>query len=145
MQRYKKIFTRLLQIAIGGIIFASAVGKALDLRGFAGVLETYQAFPEKALFSTALAVTLFEFLLGSWILSGWRLVLGALIAGAMNLVYASWMTVTLFRGLHLENCGCFGVFFPRPLTWVSPIEDLVMVALCSVLAYLAQATTKPIH
>ena len=142
MSDTKKIFRWSLQILIGGIIFGSALGKALDLPGFADVLETYKAFPDSSLFTVAFAVTGFEFLLGAWILSGWRLSASALIAAVMNTVYAGWMTITLFRGLKLTNCGCFGVFFPRPLTPLSPIEDLVMVALCGLLAYLAQQGTE---
>jgi hypothetical protein len=37
----------------------------------------------------------------------------------------------------LENCGCFGVFFPQPLRWYSPLEDLVLVGLCLALRRLA--------
>ncbi len=133
-----KILRLVLQILIGGILVGSALGKALDLAGFADVLETYQAFPQSSLYLIAFAVTIFEFFLGGWMLSGWRLQTSAITAAIMNFGYAVWMTVTLFRGLQLANCGCFGVFFPRPLTWVSPIEDLVMVALCALLAYCAK-------
>ena len=63
----------------------------------------------------------------------------------MNTTYAIWMTIALLRGLDLPNCGCFGVFFPQPLTWQSPLEDLVLVAFCSLLAYLAHAETKAQH
>ena len=133
-----KILMWVLQVLIGGIIFGSALGKSLDLPGFADVLLTYQAFPESALYAIAFSVTAFEFVLGAWILLGWRLHASAITAAMMNVVYAVWMTITLFRGLELSNCGCFGVFFPRPLTWPSPIEDLVMVFLCGLLAYLTQ-------
>ncbi|WP_447969568.1 MauE/DoxX family redox-associated membrane protein [Nitrospira sp. M1] len=136
-----KILRWVLQILIGGIIFGSALGKSLDLPGFADVLKTYQAFPESTLYSIAISVTAFEFVLGAWILSGWHLTTSAMTAAVMNLVYAGWMTVTLFRGLNLDNCGCFGVFFPRPLNWFSPIEDLVMVALCVLLAYVARSAS----
>lgn len=139
--KFMKILRLFLQILIGGILLASALGKALDLAGFAEVLETYQAFPTSTLSFIAFAVTIFEFLLGAWMLSGWHLQASAVTAVIMNMVYAIWMTVTLFRGLELTNCGCFGAFFPRPLTWVSPIEDLVMVALCGLLAYLGKKPT----
>ena len=39
----------------------------------------------------------------------------------------------LFRGLDLPNCGCYGVFFPQPLRWYSPLEDLALVGLGYVL------------
>ena len=127
-----------LRIFIGAVLLGSAVGKALDYDGFIEVLKTYHVFPPSMLLSVAGIVTGSELLLGLWILSGWHLMMSALAAAAMNVIYAAWMTVTLLRGLELSNCGCFGVFFPRPLTWSSPLEDLVMVALCGVLAYLAR-------
>ena len=43
----------------------------------------------------------------------------------------------LARGLTLANCGCFGVFLARPLSWESPLEDLVALALCGFLWWLA--------
>jgi hypothetical protein len=41
------------------------------------------------------------------------------------------------RGLRLANCGCFGVFLPRPLGWSTVIEDLVMAGVCAALAFVA--------
>ena len=132
-----------LRIFIVGILLGSAVGKALDFSGFIEVLKTYHVFPPSMLIMVAVVVTGSELFLGLWILSGWQLVMSALAAAGMNFVYAIWMTVTLLRGLELSNCGCFGVFFPRPLTWSSPLEDMVMVAFCCVLAYLAKALNSP--
>ena len=142
----RKLLRWFLQLTIGGIIFGSALGKGLDLTGFIEVLKTYQAFPPVLLFPLAVAVTLGEFVLGVWILSGLRLRTSALLGALLNIVYALWMTITLLRGLELDNCGCFGVFFAQPLTWFSPFQDLVLVTFCCALAYLAQDTveTRPI-
>lgn len=43
--------------------------------------------------------------------------------------FAIILSVELSRGLHLANCGCFGVFWARPLTWLSPVEDPVMLSI----------------
>ncbi len=118
-----------LQIFISGVFLASALGKSLDLPGFIEVLKTYQAFSAVMLWPLALVVTGIEWVLGMWVLSGWRLATAALAAAGLNGIYAVWMTSTLLRGLELENCGCFGVFFPQSLRWYSPIEDLVLVGL----------------
>ena len=131
-----------LQILIGGLIFGSAVGKALDLPGFIEVLKTYEAFPPSMIGPLGLGITGGEFFLGIWILSGWRLPMSAMVGACMNSVYALWITITLLRGLELANCGCFGVYFPQPLTWFSPIEDVVLVALCILLAYVAQTNAR---
>ncbi len=135
----------ILQILIGGIIFGSALGKSLDFPGFVDVLETYQAFSPSILWPLATIITIGEFTLGIWILSGYWLRMSALVGAAMNTGYAGWMTISLMRGLDLPNCGCFGVFFAQPLTWRSPIEDLVLVALCGLLAKLANTATTPQH
>lgn len=136
-----------LRLFIGGVIFASALGKSLDLTGFVEVLKTYQIFPDLTLWPLALAVTGFEFVLGVWLLSGWRLRAGALVALGLNAGYAVWMTISLLRGLELSNCGCFGMFFPQPLRWYSPLEDLVLVGMCYALSRYATArmgdTTSP--
>ncbi|MGH7259301.1 MAG: MauE/DoxX family redox-associated membrane protein [Nitrospiraceae bacterium] len=132
-----------LQIFIGVIIFGSALGKSLDLPGFVEVLKTYQAFAEALLWPITLTVTGFEFVLGAWVLSGWRLAISALVAVWLNAGYAVWMTITLLRGLELANCGCFGVFFPQPLLWYSPLEDLVLVGMCWGLARLSSDRRGP--
>ncbi len=129
-----------LQLFIGGILLASAVGKALDVPGFMEVLKTYRAFPNPLLAPLAYGVIVVEATLGLWVLSGWRLRDSAVAAGIVNLGYALWMALSLVRGLELTNCGCFGVFFPQPLRWYSPLEDLVLVAASVWLWRIAPAT-----
>ena len=135
---FGKTFLRwVLRLLVGGIIFGSALGKSLDFAGFVDILETYQAFPNAILEILAGTIIIGEFVLGTWILSGYQLGISALLGALMNMVYAIWMTITLLRGLELPNCGCFGVFFPQPLTWHSPLEDLALVTFCGLLTYLA--------
>lgn len=128
-----------LQLFISLILLASALGKSLDLPGFVEVLKTYQAFPAPLLWPLALAVTGCELALGAWVLSGQRLAVGALVAACLNTGYAVWMAISLLRGLELTNCGCFGVYFPQPLRWYSPLEDLVLVGMCYALSRYATA------
>lgn len=127
---------------IGGVLLASAVGKSLDLPGFVDVLITYQLFPEWLLWPLAVGITGFEWALGAWILSGWRLATGALIALGLNSAYAIGLIITLVRGLDLSNCGCYGVFFPQPLRWSSPLEDLVLIGICYA-AYVSAQRSEP--
>jgi hypothetical protein len=137
----RALLIRLLRLFIGGIILVPAVGKSLGLRGFAQVLETYQAFPTGLLIPRGLLVTSIELALGIWLLWGWRLTSAARASIALNAGYAVWLLISLWRGLTLSNCGCFGVFFPQPLTWLSPVEDLVLVSLCYALSCLARDQT----
>jgi len=75
-------------------------------------------------------VTGIEWLFGAWILSGWRLAMGVCVALALNAGYAAWMTLSIARGLDLANCGCYGMYYPQPLRWYSPLKDLVLVGMC---------------
>jgi len=139
----RRILRWILQFFIGGIIFLSALGKSFDMPGFIEVLKTYQAFPPSMLSPFAFTVTGIEFLLGVWILSGFRLPLSALVGALLNTLYTGWAVITLLRGLTLSDCGCFGVFFPQPVTWLTPFGDFVLVAMCVVLAYLAHTEEYP--
>lgn len=131
-----------LQTLLGAVILGSAIGKAFDLPGFVAVLVTYRAFPSFSLWPVAIVVTVFEAVLGGLLLSGKRIREAALASIALNAGYAIWLTLSLARGLDLKNCGCFGIFLARPLTWQSPLEDLVMVALSAALFRLAVAPVR---
>ena len=125
-----------LRIVIGSILLGTAVGKLLDLAGFAKVLGTYRAFPDSMLSGIAVAIVLAELLLAIWLFSGYRPFGAAVWALGMHLVYAGWSASAILRGLKLSNCGCFGVFWPRPLGWSTVVEDLAVSAVCGVLVSL---------
>lgn len=118
------------RIVLGVVCLASALGKSLDLSGFVEVLATYRLFPDQGLWPIALFITGFEWVLSVWLLAGWRIQTGAFLAMILYALYAAGLVVTLFRGIDLPNCGCYGVFFPQPLRWYSPLEDLVLVGMC---------------
>ena len=91
-----------------------------------------------SLWPIALFIAGIEWVLGLWVLSGRRLPQAALSTVLLNGIYAVWMAISLARGLDLPNCGCYGVYFPQPLRWYSPLEDLVLVALGLILWRLAK-------
>ena len=134
------MLTWCLRLLTGGVLLVSALGKSLDLQGFADVLVTYRLFPDWSLWPLGLGITGIEWGLTAWILVGWRLPTGALLAMMLNSLYAIGLIVTLLRGLDLPNCGCYGVFFPQPLRWYSPLEDLALAGICYALYVGAQAS-----
>lgn len=138
------VVTWCCRLLIGGVLLASAVGKSLDLKGFVDVLVTYRLFPGWSLWPGALMIIGIEWILAAWILSGWRLPTGAFLALTLNGLYAVGLIVTLVRGLDLPNCGCYGVFFPQPLRWYSPLEDLVLVGMCYALRIGAKKSCMPL-
>lgn len=134
---------RVLRVCLGTLILGAGVGKALDVPGFVGVMRTYElGVAEAALWPAAAAVILFELGLGGWVLSGRRLRAAALLSAAMHFGYLVLLTDALRRGLGLENCGCFGVFLARPLTWYTPLEDAALIAASCGLFYLSGGTRR---
>lgn len=132
-----------LRICLGVVIVGAGAGKALDVPGFVGVLRTYElGLSEATLWPVAAGVTLFELGLGCWILSGLRLRVASLLSAVMHVGYLILLTDALRRGLELQNCGCFGVFFARPLEWYTPLEDAALIAASCGLFYLSGATRR---
>jgi hypothetical protein len=130
----------LLQAVLGGLLVATAIGKALDVAGFARVIDTYRLLPSSLLQPVALAVIVGELAVGVWILSGRRLADAALVSALMYAAWAVLLGATLLRGLDLPNCGCFGVFLARRLRWYSPLEDVAAAGLSLLLYRLARTS-----
>jgi uncharacterized membrane protein YphA (DoxX/SURF4 family) len=112
----------------GFLMSASAMGKLLDMNGFYRVVETYQLLPSAIVSLNAWVLVLVEIAFAGWLVSGKRLASAAMGLIALHLVYLLWVLIALFRGLQISNCGCFGVYFARPLTWQTPVEDIVLIA-----------------
>ena len=129
---------QVLRLALGAILFVSAAGKLLDIPGFTDVLKTYKAFPDSVLLLLALAIPLSELALALWLFSGQFLAAAAVTSVVLHFLYAAWSAVSVLRGLRLANCGCWGVFWPRPLDWSTVAGDLVLVAASFWLAVLAR-------
>ena len=128
-----KTFGRGLRLFIAVVLLTTGLGKALDIPGFVEVLITYQALADWMLYPVALGMTATELIISFWLFSG-RLVFWAALASlGLHVVFTLWTAVTFLRGLGIPNCGCFGVFFARPLDGWTIVEDLVMVAFSGLL------------
>jgi len=114
---------------VGAVLVATGLGKVLDLSGFARVLAAYDLLPQ--VLTTLLAHTLpfVELATGICLLRGLQLHLAATIAVGLHVMLLSAVLITLWRGVAVANCGCFGVFLARPLTVQTAVEDAVMLAL----------------
>lgn len=132
----------LVRILLGLLIAAAGIGKLLNIPGFVLVIGTYQLdVPIVLAWIIAFAVIIFEIGLGLWMVSGYRLGQAAFLSILMHLGYAGLLTLTFMRGVQLLNCGCFGVFLPRPLHWYTPLEDVVLI----VISYLLYRSTLHKH
>jgi hypothetical protein len=118
-----------LRVGFAALLLVSGVAKLVDFPGFASVVGTYEVLPGVLLAPAALALTAVELAIGVWLLSGRRLAGAALVTVALHLLYLAWLAAALARGLDLPNCGCFGVFWARPLTPWMLLEDGALLAL----------------
>ena len=136
---------RVLRFLIAFVLLAAAGGKVLDMEGFTLVLRGYRVFPVALLWPIALAVTTVELALAAWLLWGRALSRAALASVALHSFYGIWTAAILLSGKPVLNCGCFGAFLARPLTWQTVVEDLLMVTLSFILYRLSrwQEATLP--
>ena len=129
---------RVLRFLIALVLLAAAGGKLLDMEGFTLVLRGYRVFPVPLLWPIALAVTAVELALAAWLLWGRALSRAALASVALHGFYGVWTAAIILSGKPVLNCGCFGAFLARPLTWQTVVEDLVMVSISFILFRLSR-------
>jgi hypothetical protein len=111
------------------LMVVTGVAKLLDMSGFYEVVRSYESLPDVVVPPAAWALALGEVVLAGWLLSRYQVRWAAMTVVLLHLMYLGWLLGALLRGLELSNCGCFGVFWARPLTWYTPLEDLALLAL----------------
>ena len=113
------------------IYLTTSLGKLLDNRGFAQAITAYQLPGLEQVngftLSFALAFSLFELLLAYALVTQKKLFLAVYAVVVVQAMYLVLALVTLYRGIAIDNCGCFGVFLQRPLTMATVYEDLVLL------------------
>jgi hypothetical protein len=115
------------------LLAASAMGKLADMPGFYAVIKSYALLPEALIPVSAWALALTELGVALWLAMGSRAYVAALIVIALHVIYLVWLSIALARGLNIPNCGCFGVYWARPLTWFTLLEDLILLTLAIVM------------
>lgn len=123
------------------LLLASATGKLLDMPGFYTIVASYDAIPTAWIPALAWLLALTELALAMWLASGLKLRRAAGAVVGLHAVYLAWIATALYRGLPIANCGCFGVYWARPLSALTLLEDAVLLALaCHLLRGAARAS-----
>lgn len=111
------------------LLAVSSIGKLANMPGFYTVIESYALLPAVLIPPSAWALAIFEFILAGWLVIGKRIYIAARFVIALHVVYLIWLAIALARGLAIANCGCFGIYWARPLSWFTPIEDIALLLL----------------
>lgn len=123
----------LLRVLFALLLSASAIGKLADMIGFVQIVASYRLLPLALVPAAAWLLALVELTLAVWLASAKRIQLAAAALVALHGVYFCWLLIALARGLSISNCGCFGVYFPRPLSAYSLLEDALLLVLAALL------------
>ena len=115
------------------LLAASAIGKLADMPGFYAVVKSYGLLPEMVIPVSAWALAIFELALAIWLATGKRFYVATLMVISLHFIYFVWISIALARGLNIPNCGCFGIYWARPLTSFTLLEDLILLALAIVM------------
>ena len=139
-----------LGLVLGGVFLYASYEKILHPADFAKIVYHYQVVGPSArlppLVPNLLAVTLpwVEALLGACLAVGlWRREAATLSAGLL-LVFVVAVSSALFRGIDLQNCGCFSVTSEGRAAGLKLIlGDLALLAGALILAFGPRPATVP--
>ena len=106
--------------------------------GFIQVIDTYKIIPTFLQPAVAVSMVLVELKIAENLFRKINLKINSLAATALHLCFTIIATLTLLRGIEVPNCGCFGVFWARPLTFITVAEDVFMVGMCVLLLKILQ-------
>jgi hypothetical protein len=120
--------------ALALLLLVTAAAKVADLSGMAAIVDTYRVLPAAVALPAAVTVAASEAVVAGLLLTtGWRFV-GCMACAALHTVYLGWSALALMRGLTIDNCGCFGSLWPRPLSPIILIEDGALILISLALA-----------
>ncbi|MBC8283410.1 MAG: hypothetical protein H8E32_06310 [Nitrospinae bacterium] len=127
-----------LRLFIASVLLLTGVGKLLDVQGFIKVIDTYRVVPTFLQPVIAVFMVVVELKIAENLYRKISLKFTALAATVLHFGFTLLAIFTLLRGIEVPNCGCFGVFWARPLTYITVIEDIFMVGVCFLLFKLAK-------
>jgi len=97
------------RVAVGAVLAYSGLHKAAaPTAEFAAVIEGYYLLPDPYVILAAKVIPWCELLAGLALAAGYLTRAAAVGAGAMLASFIFALSSARFRGIPLENCGCFG-------------------------------------
>jgi uncharacterized membrane protein YphA (DoxX/SURF4 family) len=124
----------ILRLLLGGAFLYAGTMKIASPEAFADSIFTFQLLPDSLVNMVAMALPLFEMMVGGMLVLGLELRVASFSAIFLTAGFALALGQALARGLEVD-CGCFGRGKPSPWkTWGSLGRDLLFFA-AAVLVY----------
>ncbi|MFA5138431.1 MAG: MauE/DoxX family redox-associated membrane protein [Elusimicrobiota bacterium] len=97
------------RILVGAVLLYSGLQKsAVPAEEFASIIDFYRLLPEGYSLVLASVLPALEVLVGLALVTGYLCRYAALAGGSMSLMFIGALGSTIFRGIPLPDCGCFG-------------------------------------
>lgn len=118
-----------VRVTVALILLTSAWGQARRAAEFVDVVRNYRLLPERLTIPLAMLLPVAEALAGGALLANPFCQQGAVLAGALFLLFALAMGVNLARGRRAIDCGCDLAGRGQPLAWRLVARNLGLTAL----------------
>ncbi|MBV8371818.1 MAG: DoxX family membrane protein [Candidatus Eremiobacteraeota bacterium] len=123
-----------LRVAVGGMLLVAGglkIGHSVEL---AAALAGFRLLPAQIVGPLALALPVFEVLLGAYLIAGLFTRIVAAIACVQFVVYAAAIASAVARHIS-ANCGCFGPADTAVADWPHVALDLALAIAAAFIAY----------
>lgn len=111
------------RVAVGLVFIVAGVLKVGHAADLASTIVAFRLnLPASFVGFAALALPLFEIVLGAYLLLGWQLRASSAVAAGLLLVFIAALSSVVIRGI-ATPCGCFGPGETEPVTWWTVARD----------------------
>ncbi len=121
----------LILIILGIWMLFCGIAKLAHLQSFVSIVKSTKLFNDSIARIIGVGLPILEIVLGVGALFGLPfMVVVILVKQSVSLAL---LLVLLFKKTPLENCGCYGNWFIRPLHWTRVIDNVVIITLCGMI------------
>lgn len=117
--RYIIFISRLI---LGSVFIIASIDKIVATEAFAANVASYRLLPLPVVNLFALFIPWMELICGVFLIARVYIRTSSLVLSSLLIVFTISMVSALFRGLNID-CGCFGVEYTSPVSWMRVLED----------------------
>lgn len=131
----RTVETMWLRLILGIILLGMAVGQTLSAPAMSEILGAYDAIPRPLLVPFIVVLIAAEAVAGLWLVARPRSTSLAPVwlYAAVSVVWTALAVQAMARGLHIGNCGCFGLYLSQPLRWWVLLEDALLLVYAAIM------------